>query len=209
MNKVLERIYKRTTEYSHPSQATTTANALDLLSSGIYTEEERFIFELLQNAVDSFDANDDRELRIKIVLLDDQLIFMHNGAPFSERDLEGLCDIGNGNKMNDAKKIGYKGIGFKSVFMHSHLVAVLTNGTCFKFDKKACEKIVKAGNYPAKITATTDRVEALKGADGVLCTILNGDVDVWQYDILIPYIIAHAYYEVNNVRTKKHKLLQK
>lgn len=143
MNRVIERIYKRTTEYSHPSQATTTANALDLLSSGIYTEEERFIFELLQNAVDSFDANDDRELRIKIVLLDDQLIFMHNGAPFSERDLEGLCDIGNGNKMNDAKKIGYKGIGFKSVFMHSHLVAVLTNGTCFKFDKKACEKIVR------------------------------------------------------------------
>lgn len=149
MNRVIERIYKRTTEYSHPSQATTTANALDLLSSGIYTEEERFIFELLQNAVDSFDANDDRELRIKIVLSDDQLIFMHNGTPFSERDLEGLCDIGNGNKMNDAKKIGYKGIGFKSVFMHSHLVVVLTNGTCFKFDKEACEKIVreKGGEY--------------------------------------------------------------
>ena len=119
MNKVIERIYKRTTEYSHPSQATTTANALDLLSSGIYTEEERFIFELLQNAVDSFDANNTRELYIKIVLKDDNLIFMHNGNPFSERDLEGLCDIGNGNKMNDAKKIGYKGIGFKSVFMHS------------------------------------------------------------------------------------------
>ena len=143
MNKVIERIYKRTTEYSHPSQATTTANALDLLSSGIYTEEERFIFELLQNAVDSFDGNDDRELCIKIVLTDDQLIFMHNGTPFSERDLEGLCDIGNGNKMNDDQKIGYKGIGFKSVFMHSHLVTVLTNGTCFKFDKEACENIVK------------------------------------------------------------------
>ncbi|MBE6688568.1 MAG: alpha-galactosidase [Ruminococcaceae bacterium] len=52
--------------------------------------------------------------------------------------------------------------------------------------KRACEKIVEKGNYPAKITATTDRVEALKGADGVLCTILAGDVDVWQYDITIP-----------------------
>lgn len=52
--------------------------------------------------------------------------------------------------------------------------------------KEACEKIVRAGNYPAKVTATTDRVEALKGADGVLCTILAGDVDVWKYDILIP-----------------------
>ena len=52
--------------------------------------------------------------------------------------------------------------------------------------KQACEKIVRVGNYPAKVTATTDRVEALKGADGVLCTILSGDVDVWQHDILIP-----------------------
>lgn len=52
--------------------------------------------------------------------------------------------------------------------------------------KQACEKIVAAGSYPAKITATTNRVEALKGADGVLCTILAGDVEVWKYDILIP-----------------------
>lgn len=54
------------------------------------------------------------------------------------------------------------------------------------FIKAACEKIVRAGNYPAKITATTDRVEALKGADGVLCTVLSGDVEVWKHDILIP-----------------------
>jgi alpha-galactosidase len=52
--------------------------------------------------------------------------------------------------------------------------------------KQACEKIAAAGGYPAKITATTDRAEALKGADGVLCTILAGDVDVWRYDIEIP-----------------------
>lgn len=52
--------------------------------------------------------------------------------------------------------------------------------------KQACEKIVEAGGYTAKITATTDRAEALKGADGVLCTILAGDVDVWRYDIEIP-----------------------
>lgn len=144
MNNIIERIYQRTTEYSHPSQATTTANALDLLSSGIYTEEERFIFELLQNAVDSFDMHKQTVLEIRIVLTDNLLVFMHNGSPFSERDLEGLCDIGNGNKIMDAKKIGYKGIGFKSVFMHSHRVTVWTAGTCFKFDKEACEAFAKS-----------------------------------------------------------------
>lgn len=144
MKNLIERIYRRTTEYTHPSQATTTANALDLLSSGIYTEEERFIFELLQNAVDSFDPHERATLEIRIVITDNLLVFMHNGSPFSERDLEGLCDIGNGNKAMDTEKIGYKGIGFKSVFMHSHRVAVWTAGTCFKFDKEACEAFAKS-----------------------------------------------------------------
>ena len=54
------------------------------------------------------------------------------------------------------------------------------------FITKAVNKIIKAGNYPAKVIATTDRKKALEGADGVLCTILNGDVDVWRHDIEIP-----------------------
>lgn len=36
------------------------------------------------------------------------------------------------------------------------------------------------------ITATTDREKALTGADAVVCTVFNGDVDVWQHEILIP-----------------------
>ncbi|MFO7154583.1 MAG: alpha-galactosidase [Caldicoprobacter oshimai] len=52
--------------------------------------------------------------------------------------------------------------------------------------KKAVEKIIEAGNYPAKVIATTDRAEALKGADGVICTILVGGVHVWRHDIEIP-----------------------
>jgi len=52
--------------------------------------------------------------------------------------------------------------------------------------KSAIEKIVTAGNYPAKVIATKDRVEALKGADGVVCTILVGGVQVWRMDIEIP-----------------------
>ena len=51
---------------------------------------------------------------------------------------------------------------------------------------KAVKKIIKAGNYGAKVIATKNRAEALEGADGVLCTILSGDVDVWRYDIEIP-----------------------
>jgi alpha-galactosidase len=52
--------------------------------------------------------------------------------------------------------------------------------------KKAVDKIVEAGSYPAKVIATMDRAEALKGADGVVCTILAGGVHVWRHDIEIP-----------------------
>ena len=52
--------------------------------------------------------------------------------------------------------------------------------------KKAVDRIVAEGKYPAKVTATLNRKEALMNADGVITTILHGDVDVWQHDILIP-----------------------
>lgn len=54
------------------------------------------------------------------------------------------------------------------------------------FAKRAVERIVKAGNYPANVVATLERKEALEGADAVLCTILAGDVSVWRHDIEIP-----------------------
>ncbi len=53
--------------------------------------------------------------------------------------------------------------------------------------KKVVERIVhEMKREKCRITATTDRKEALLNADGVLCTVFNGDIDVWQYDILIP-----------------------
>ncbi|GHU65871.1 alpha-glucosidase/alpha-galactosidase [Spirochaetia bacterium] len=51
---------------------------------------------------------------------------------------------------------------------------------------KALEKLIKAGNYKATVHKTTDRKQALAGADGVLITILQGGVEVWQHDIEIP-----------------------
>jgi alpha-galactosidase len=52
--------------------------------------------------------------------------------------------------------------------------------------KKGVEKLVEAGNHPAKVEATLDRVEALRGADVVLTTILSGSTEIWRHDIEIP-----------------------
>ena len=54
------------------------------------------------------------------------------------------------------------------------------------FARRAVASIIERGNYPAKVTASLDRREVLKGADAVCCTILCGGVDIWRHDIEIP-----------------------
>ena len=54
------------------------------------------------------------------------------------------------------------------------------------FARRSVQRIVDMGHYPARVEATLDRVEALQGADVVLCTILAGGTQVWRYDIEIP-----------------------
>lgn len=55
------------------------------------------------------------------------------------------------------------------------------------FTNTALNNIKKAGNYPCTIkTYLNDRRGALEGADGVICTILQGGPDVFRTDIEIP-----------------------
>ena len=55
-----------------------------------------------------------------------------------------------------------------------------------EFAQKSVQRIIDMGKYPARVTATLDRVEALRDADVVLVTILAGSTEVWRYDIEIP-----------------------
>ena len=66
------------------------------------------------------------------------------------------------------------------------LALVDINPERLKFAQLMVQRIVDLGNYPAKVVATTDRREVLKGADAVCVTILCGSTNVWQHDILIP-----------------------
>lgn len=54
------------------------------------------------------------------------------------------------------------------------------------FIKTAVDRIIDAGKYPAKVTATTNRQQALEGADGVVITILQGGPEIFRTDIEIP-----------------------
>ena len=71
-------------------------------------------------------------------------------------------------------------------FDDCELMLMDINEKRLNYAKRGVERIVKAGGHHATVNATTDRREALKGADGVLITILQGGVEVWRHDIEIP-----------------------
>lgn len=55
------------------------------------------------------------------------------------------------------------------------------------YAEKCIEKVVRTMQVPAHITTTTDRRRALEGADGVVCTVFNGDTDISKLEVDIPY----------------------
>jgi len=69
---------------------------------------------------------------------------------------------------------------------NAEIALVDINKERLNFARRACQKIVDLGKYPARVIATTDRREVLKGADAVVVTILCGNTRIWQHDILIP-----------------------
>ena len=103
----IQELYKKRSRYGDPDQATMQENSLEKLSSGIYTEGERFVFELLQNAVDAHSSSD--RLDISIDIQNGYLVFMHNGDAFTNEDIEGICFVGRkGDKETNTKKLGIK-----------------------------------------------------------------------------------------------------
>lgn len=128
----IEKLYETNTNYSHPEQAINQAESLKSLSSDLYTDSKRFIYELLQNADDS--SVNGQLVNVEIKLFHNKLVVVHNGKAFDESDIIGICNINNGTKKSSIEKTGYKGIGFKSVFGQSDKVTIFSNGEYFKFD---------------------------------------------------------------------------
>ena len=59
---------------------------------------------------------------------------MHTGAVFSERNIAAICDINDKDKTDSTDTIGYKGIGFKTVFVDNNYVYLSTGKFHLRFD---------------------------------------------------------------------------
>jgi hypothetical protein len=117
---------------STPKDAATIASQLKLNSLELYTQTERFIFELIQNADDSDNI---KGINVELHLLNNYLLFRHNGKFFDRDDVRAIADAAQSNKSESVRQTGYKGIGFKSVFTDARCVYIRSGSYSFKFDK--------------------------------------------------------------------------
>ena len=114
--------------------AKNTVNALHNIMDDLYSNaDDRFVYELLQNADDQ--PEEGQLVSVILQLLKEHLLFMHNGRVFDTDDVDSICSIGDSTKRKDKEKIGYKGIGFKSVFTGSDTVIINSGNYSFAFDK--------------------------------------------------------------------------
>lgn len=128
----INNLCKENSTFSSTRQAEMVANLLDTVSSDIYSESQRFVFELIQNADDSASTTNNE---VHFDFLPNGLIVSHNGKAFDENDIISLTGAGASTKRADPTKTGYKGIGFKSVFGKSERVTIFSDGYQFRFDK--------------------------------------------------------------------------
>lgn len=112
-----------------------STNFLDTLSKQLSAKESTFIYELLQNANDY--PVDGVPVDVEFRILDNYLVFMHSGDYFNVRNISGICGINEKEKSANKKTIGYKGIGFKTVFLNNHYVYIRTGEYSFRFEEKA------------------------------------------------------------------------
>ena len=98
--------------------------------------KEVFIYELLQNANDypSKKFGKDIPVNVEFRLTKNYLIFQHTGAYFSPRNIAAICSINDKEKTDNTEAIGYKGIGFKTVFLDNNYVYLRTGDYSFRFD---------------------------------------------------------------------------
>lgn len=119
-------------------------NFLDTLSKQLSANETTFVYELLQNAADY--PVEGKGVDVEFHITDRHLLFLHSGDKFNVRNISGICGINEKEKVANKKTIGYKGIGFKTVFLNNHYVYIRTGEYSFRFDKNADK--IKRHNAP-------------------------------------------------------------
>jgi hypothetical protein len=119
--------------------------------SGFQAHPECLPFELLQNAVDAGAT----EVKFQITN-QNELIVEHNGRSFDLVDIHSLTNFATSSKQPNSNSIGYKGIGFKSVFAVTDKVTIASHPFSLEYVKTRADRFsyIELGAFEFNSTAT-------------------------------------------------------
>lgn len=109
-----------------------------------------FIYELLQNAND-YPVVIDNQVQLVDVefhITDHYLIYRHTGRFFSPRNIAAISKMSDGEKKKEKNAIGYKGIGFKTVFSENQYVYLESGEYTLRFDESITRKGLGSSKFP-------------------------------------------------------------
>lgn len=107
MNRWDSSLIKRIFTAKEREKSEDRDNLLLLTSKRLYGEKIHYVLELIQN------AEDEASETISFIFDKNGATVINDGRLFDEEDVWGICSVRPGRKKN---KIGFFGIGFKSVF---------------------------------------------------------------------------------------------
>ena len=144
---IVKCLYDSIVHYPASAAKKITAT-LDTLNKQLtQSGKEVFIYELLQNANDYPQKQKEESsivpipVDVEFHITDEFLTFQHTGDYFNAKNIAAICDINDGEKSDNVEAIGYKGIGFKTVFLDNDYVYLSTGTYSFRFDKSATDII--------------------------------------------------------------------
>lgn len=131
-----------------------------------YKEKAHFVYELLQN------ADDAQASEATFQLLDDRVVFRHNGKvkfSISRNDIESekighinaITSAFSSTKINDNNKIGKFGVGFKAVFAYTETAYIYDDKFHFKIEQYIVPSLLDE-DFPGREEGETVFVLPLK-----------------------------------------------
>ena len=112
-----------------------------------------FIYELLQNANDYPVKIDDQVqlVDVEFHITEHYLIYRHTGKIFSPRNIAAISKMSDGEKKKEKNAIGYKGIGFKTVFSENQYVYLESGEYTLRFDESITRTGLGSSKFPWQI----------------------------------------------------------
>lgn len=135
-----------------------------------------FIYELLQNANDYpvVVENQVQLVDVEFHITDHYLIYRHTGRFFSPRNIAAISKMSDGEKKKEKNAIGYKGIGFKTVFSENQYVYLESGEYTLRFDESITRKGLGSSKFPwqlmpiwtPKTEVSQEVINAMKNEQG-------------------------------------------